>query len=53
MSKKYTYDEMQEMRAYIYDFVEAFDAKELAQAVREDIISIEEIEDAIRRKMSI
>ena len=50
--KRYTVEEMQEIKAYLVDFIDSFDHKELAQAVREHIISVEEIEDALRRKMS-
>lgn len=51
--KKYTESEMREIRAYVIDFVESFEPKELAQAVREGIVSIEEIEAALRRRMFI
>lgn len=51
--KKYSEAEMSEMKAYLMDFVESFDTSELAQAVREEIISLEEIECAMVTKLKL
>ena len=45
--------EIEEMRAYIVDFVESFEPRELAQAIKENIISLEEIEEVMRKKLDL
>lgn len=45
--------EIEEMRNYIVDFVESFEPHELAQAIREEIISIEEVEEAMKKKLDL
>ncbi len=49
--RRYTEQEMYEMRAYLIDFVDTFEPNELARAIQEGIISIEEIEVALRNKL--
>lgn len=41
------------MREYIMDFIEMFTAEELAQCVREGLITLADIELALRRRLKL
>jgi hypothetical protein len=39
------------MREYMMDFIETFTNKEIAQAIREGILTLSDVEVALRRRM--
>lgn len=40
-----------DLREHAIDFIDTFESEEIAQMVREGILTIEEVEDGLRRKI--
>lgn len=42
-----------ELREHAMDFIDTYENEEIAQLVREGVLTIEEVEDGLRRKMYV